>query len=105
MNLPLDAWLLAQHADQALMVQACVLDLITQQRSTLREAQHFAYLTDRVRLGRGESQVYGTQVHYGGVQNRASPIRLDDPTRVDQRRAAVGLEPLADYLKRFERRR
>lgn len=100
-----DAWLLAQHADRTPTVQACVLDLITQQRSTLREAQNYAYLTDRVRIGSGRAQVYGTQVQYDSVQNRASPSRLEDPAGVDRRRAAVGLEPLADYLKWFEKRR
>ncbi|GGN42703.1 DUF6624 domain-containing protein [Deinococcus daejeonensis] len=100
-----DAWLLAQHADRTPTVQACVLDLITQQRSTPQEAQNYAYLTDRVRIGSGRAQVYGTQVQYDSVQNRASPSRLEDPAGVDQRRAAVGLEPLADYLKRFEHRR
>ena len=104
-DLASNAWLLAQHADRAPMVQECVLDLISQQRSTLREAQNYAYLTDRVRIGSGRPQVYGTQVQYDDVQGKASPLRLEDPARVDQRRAAVGLEPLADYLKGFEKRR
>lgn len=104
-DLAFNAWLLAQHADRAPMVQECVLDLISQQRSTLREAQNYAYLTDRVRIGSGQPQVYGTQVQYDDVQGKASPLSLEDPARVDQRRAAVGLEPLADYLKGFEKRR
>ncbi|MFD1733026.1 DUF6624 domain-containing protein [Deinococcus malanensis] len=46
------AWLLAQHADARPAVQACILDLISQQFSTQAEAQNLAYLTDRVRLAR-----------------------------------------------------
>ncbi len=104
-DLASNAWLLAQHADRAPMVQECVLDLISQQRSTLREAQNYAYLTDRVRIGSGQPQVYGTQVQYDDVQGKASPLRLEDPARVDQRRAAVGLGSLAEYLKGFEKPR
>lgn len=100
-----NAWLLTQHADRSPELQACVLDLIGQQRSTPAEGQNLAYLTDRVRLARGEEQVYGTQVTYDDVQGRATPRMLSDPTRVNERRAKVGLGPIEDYLKGFERPR
>ena len=84
-QLAFNAWLLAQHADAAPSLQACALDLIGQQR-TLQEAQHFAYLTDRVRIGQGQPQLYGTQVAYDEVQ----------------RRAQIGLGSIEEYLKGFE---
>lgn len=97
-----DAWLLAQHADARPALQACILDLIGQQKSTPRENQNFAYLTDRVRLAQTLPQIYGTQVMYDAVQRRASPRMLEDPDHVNERRAKVGLEPIEDYLKSFE---
>ncbi|GGK36507.1 hypothetical protein GCM10008955_32920 [Deinococcus malanensis] len=99
------AWLLAQHADARPAVQACILDLISQQFSTQAEAQNLAYLTDRVRLARGEPQLYGTQVSYDDVQGKASPSWLEAPERVNERRARIGLESIEQYLKRFERPR
>lgn len=104
-QLSFTAWLLTQHADRSPELQACVLDLIGQQRSTPAEGQNLAYLTDRVRLARGEEQVYGTQVTYDDVQGRATPRMLSDPTRVNERRAKVGLGLIEDYLKGFERPR
>lgn len=104
-TLSFNAWLLTQHADQTPTLQACILDLIEQQQGTAAEAQNLAYLTDRVRLARGEAQVYGTQLTYDDVQGRASPRMLLDPTRVNERRARVGLGPIEDYLKGFERPR
>lgn len=101
-NLAADAWLLAQHADASTELQACILDLIGQQKSTAREEQNFAYLTDRVRLAQNQPQVYGTQVMYDDVQRKASPRMLEDPAGVNERRARLGLEPIEDYLKRFE---
>jgi hypothetical protein len=63
-------------------------------------AAELAYLTDRVLLAEGQPQVYGTQMlrkegHY-------VPKKLGDPEGVDQRRAAAGLEPVAEYQRRFD---
>ncbi|WP_052351907.1 DUF6624 domain-containing protein [Deinococcus pimensis] len=97
-----NAWLLAQHADATPALQLCVLKLIERQASTPAERTNLAYLTDRVLLARGEPQVYGTQVTVDDVAGKATPRMLRDPANVDARRRAVGLEPLADYLRRFE---
>ncbi|WP_407572261.1 DUF6624 domain-containing protein [Deinococcus altitudinis] len=104
-QLAFNAWLLTQHADRTPKLQHCVLDLITQQMSTLQERQNFAYLTDRVRLADNQPQVYGTQVSVDEVQNKASPRLLADPANVDRRRATMGLQPLAEYLKLFSKPR
>lgn len=104
-DLAFSAWLLTQHADARPAVQECVLDLMTQQSSTPEEATNLAYLTDRVRLANGQPQVYGTQVSFDDVQGKASPALLADPAHVNERRAGVGLEPIEEYLKQFERPR
>lgn len=104
-ELAFNAWLLTQHADLKPSLQACVLDLIEQQLSSQREAQNLAYLTDRVRLATGQPQLYGTQVMTDDVQGTAFPRMLEDPAHVNERRARIGLEPLEEYLKGFERPR
>jgi hypothetical protein len=60
-----------------------------------------AYLTDRVRCGAGLPQLYGTQMREH--EGRLIPQLIEDEANVDARRAAVGLEPLAEYVKRFQR--
>ncbi|MFJ5229278.1 DUF4135 domain-containing protein [Kitasatospora sp. NPDC088391] len=55
-----------------------------------------AYLTDALRRDEGRPQLYGTKFERdagGGLR----PCPIEDPDRVDERRAAVGLGPLADY--------
>lgn len=56
-------------------------------------------LTDRVTRNDGQLSEYGTQVVYKGagpsIQAVSRPLR--DPAHVNQRRAAVGLEPLKNY--------
>ena len=94
------AWLLAQHADADPAFQRRCLGLlgaaVEAGEASLLE---YAYLTDRVLLAEGRSQVYGTQVTRSG--GAYVPRDLRDPELVDERRAAAGLEPLAEYLERF----
>ena len=87
------AWLLAQHADRCPRLQRRCLTLL-QQAGADGEASgaDVAHLTDRVCLANGKPQVYGTQLV--ARDGRFVPLRLRDPETVDQRRAAVGLEPL-----------
>lgn len=61
--------------------------------------RELAYLTDRVLLFEGRQQVYGTQLAARG--GKWVPDNLRDPGTADERRAAVGMTPLAEYLARF----
>jgi hypothetical protein len=90
------AWLLAQHADQDPPLQRRCLELMRAVPGTEVSPGHIAYLTDRVLLAEGESQVYGTQMTM--VDGEYRPESLRDPDSVDQRRAAVGLDPMAKHL-------
>ena len=98
-----DAWLLVQHADRDRAFQREALGLM---EAAVAEGEasgsDFAYLTDRVRLAAGEPQVYGTQ--FKVVDGAPEPRELEDPDGVDARRAAVGLQPLAEYLESFRQR-
>ena len=93
-------WLLVQHADAEPGFQRRCLDLLTT-AAGVGEASpvEMAYLTDRVLLAEGQPQEYGTQAVAGG--DRWVPRDLRDPGTVDERRAAVSLGPLADYLARL----
>lgn len=93
------AWLLVQHADRDPSFQRHCLDLMTAMPTGEVEPQHIAYLTDRVLLAEGAPQLYGTQVQL--VDGVYRPRNQADPEGVDQRRASVGLEPLAQYLRHF----
>jgi hypothetical protein len=55
----------------------------------------FAMLTDRVLIHAGKPQRYGTQFRDDG--SGLKPGEMEDPAHVDQRRASVGLGPLAEY--------
>lgn len=64
------------------------------------EARDIAYLTDRILVGTGKKQKYGTQANFKDGKVVAAPI--DDELHVDERREALGVEPLKEYLKLIE---
>jgi hypothetical protein len=97
------AWLLAQHADHNPVQQRAFLDAL---RGAVDQGEassaHLAYLEDRVRVNAGRPQLYGTQFTVTGGEFGPHPI--EDPQRLDERRAEAGLEPFADYQARMQAR-
>jgi hypothetical protein len=94
------AFLIVDHAPLAVQKKYLpALQKATGQRDAV--PMWAAMLDDRVRTSEGRPQRYGTQVHKepGWTEWRLYPI--EDEIHVDDRRAAVGFEPLADYLKDF----
>jgi len=97
------AWLLAQHADRDPAFQRRCLDLLAEAAARGEASwMHVAYLTDRVLLAEGKPQEYGTQAT--GRDGRYVARDLRDPAGVDERRARVGLGPLAGYLAQMTER-
>jgi hypothetical protein len=92
----LAAWLLAQHADDDRAQQRAFLDALRGAVSQGEASEaHLAYLEDRVRVGLGQPQLYGTQ--FTVTDSELKPHQIEDAERLDERRAAVGLEPFAEY--------
>jgi len=89
------AWLLVQHADQDVEFQKRCLDLIKDLPQGEVSKRNLAYLEDRARVNEGRPQLYGTQ--FGGEGDAYGPKPIEDPDHVDERRAALGMESLADY--------
>jgi Family of unknown function (DUF6624) len=89
------AFLLVQHADLAFQKE--MLPLVEKSyKSGKLSGQSYALLLDRVLVGEGKPQVYGTQVkEWKGKEPVLQPI--EDETNVDKRRAEVGLFPLSEY--------
>ncbi|MGW2877047.1 DUF6624 domain-containing protein [Streptomyces sp. NPDC001233] len=93
------AWLLAQHADRHPQLQARCADLLA--AAVLHgdaEPSHLAYLEDRLAVARQQLQWFGTQFRASG-DGGWEPYPLQAPEGVDERRAEIGLEPLAEYAK------
>lgn len=95
------AWLIAQHADRQLDVQRRAVALMTAAVADgAASARDLAFLADRLAVNEGREQRYGTQI--GAVADgRPVPWPCEEPARLDERRAAVGIEPFDEYTARF----
>lgn len=58
---------------------------------------------DRIATDKGELQIYGGQMKYYPETQSFNVWPVYDPVNIDVRRAEIGLEPIAEYLKnRFD---
>ena len=94
------AWLIAQHADFDVEYQERMRLMRPLVNAGEADASEMAYLVDRVAVNNGEPQGYGTQIGCG--PDGAEPAKIADEANVDDRRAEVGLDPLADYLAEID---
>jgi hypothetical protein len=65
------------------------------------DSKGLALLEDRVALGEGKKQIYGSQLEMDYTTNLYILSPMIDPDNVDKRRAEVGLKPIAEYLNFF----
>jgi hypothetical protein len=63
---------------------------------------HEVYLQDRIYLNQGRHQIYGSQVLLDPETEKYFVLPLDEPENVDKRRAEVGLQPMVDYISKWD---
>lgn len=107
----LGADIIGKPGNSALFLVIQHADLETQQKylPLMREAvkignasaRNLALLEDRVALGLGERQIYGSQIGHDSKTEEYYVLPLDDPDNVDKRRAEVGLGELKDYVSNW----
>lgn len=92
------AWLIVQHAIARPEFQRRCLELLDEAAAagSIPPWQP-AYLLDRILTYEGRRQVYGTSFDWD-EHGLMSPRPIADPETVDDRRAAVGLPPLAEAI-------
>ena len=97
------AWLVLQHAIAHPRLQRkCLLRLKTAAAAGDIPWSHVAFLDDRICCFEERPQRYGTQFDWD-ASGELSPLPLQDPHRVDEFRAGVGLGPLAERTEQLRR--
>ncbi|MGF1462128.1 MAG: DUF6624 domain-containing protein [Maricaulaceae bacterium] len=96
-----NAWLIAQHAVADL---DWMTDILAEMEALLPQGEviprNFALLYDRVQVQNGRLQRYGSQFQCRDGCCVISP--MEDPDRVEDLRASVGLNSFADSAARFD---
>lgn len=96
------AFLILQHSDITYQKKYLPLTRAAVAAQEMRGSS-LALLEDRILMREGKKQIYGSQLRSNSAgQLEVHPI--EDEANVDQRRAAVGLPPLAEYLRGFAER-
>ena len=93
-------FLVIQHSD--LEIQENYLPLLQKAVLEGNTPPHFlALLQDRIEIRNDRPQIYGSQV--GRTETGESFVApMIDPDHVDERRASIGLDPMASYLSNFD---
>jgi hypothetical protein len=95
------AWLLAQHADHDKRFQKKALKLLKKIYSkNWRDVDpmNIAFLTDRILVGNGKKQIFGTQF-YMDKSGALKPYPIRNKSGLDERRKKYGIPPFKEYLK------
>lgn len=92
------AFMILQHAISTPDLQRRGLELILEAiPHGQANALDAAYLSDRVAVFEGNEQSFGTQFDWD-ADGLLSPAPIRDPAGVDERRASVGLPPMAETI-------
>lgn len=91
-------FLVIQHAD--IEVQEKYLPLMRKAvENGNARGTGLALLEDRVALRNGKKQIYGSQIGRNKDTGEYYVLPLEDPDKVDERRAAVGLGSMQEYIQ------
>ncbi len=95
------AWLVIQHAiGQPVFMRKCKSLLQAAVEKKKANPLHLAYLTDRIAVFEEKPQLYGTQFDWD-INGELSANTVDDLEKVDERRKAIGLNPLSEQTERM----
>ena len=93
------AWLVLQHAiGEPALLRAMLPVIQAHARRGELPGWQAAMLEDRVRALEGREQRYGTQLDWDEHGQLVTWPAVEEPETVDERRAVVGLPPLAETL-------
>lgn len=98
-----NAWLLVQHADHDPNFQKKCLELMKAEPNGEVSKKDIAYLEDRIAVGDGRNQIYGTQFHKN-TNGKVKPFPIKDPDNVNNFRKNIGLETLKENQKHIQER-
>ena len=94
-------WLVFQHADNDIRKEYFPLLKQAAKNGDIKKSA-MALMEDRILMYDGKPQVYGSQVIKDNKTDKWKLYNLENKETVDRRRKEVGLNPLSEYLKRWD---
>jgi hypothetical protein len=98
-------WLLVQHMDKHPGFQDSVLTKMKIEADKGNASLvNYAYLTDRVKINKGQLQIYGTQMTLNATKTSYEPKPTIEPEKLNERRGMVGLSTIESYIQSMNNR-
>jgi hypothetical protein len=94
-------FLVIQHSDLATQEKYLPVFRKAVEKNQMCSA-NLALLEDRVLVGKGQPQIYGSQIGYDNSTGRYFLLPLRNAQAVDSLRRQVDLEPLSNYLAHWD---
>ena len=94
------AFLILQHSELDMQQKYLAVFRDAAQSGEARGSS-YALLYDRILMGEGKRQLYGSQVRLDEASGDYYLWPIENEANVDQRRAELDMQPLAEYLKLF----
>ena len=94
------AYLVVQHSNGA-MQKKYLPDVKRMCESGELPWERYALMYDRMCTNENIPQRYGTHTTYNEKNGTMELYPLEDPSKIDDRRKEIGLEPLSDYLSKM----
>jgi len=96
----LAAFVVIQHADLLTQERYFPAMKLASERGDLKP-EALAILEDRIQLGKGKKQIYGSQIGQNRKTGVYYVLPLESPENVDQMRLEIGLPPMKIYVSRW----
>ncbi|CAM1349682.1 DUF6624 domain-containing protein [Tenacibaculum insulae] len=97
----LTIFLVIQHGNQEVKLKYLSMIQEALKKNWLPKRQ-YAMFYDRLVLGQGKKQLYGTQLAMSKENKKPYVLPLDDARNVDKRRAEMGLNSMQENLNRWD---
>ncbi|RPH32573.1 MAG: hypothetical protein EHM93_08840 [Bacteroidales bacterium] len=94
------AWLVIQHSNSELQ-EKYIPDIKKSCEANELPWERYAFVYDRWLFNSNKPQKYGTHTKYNEKTNSEELYPLQDESKVDEWRKELGLQPLSEYLSRF----
>ena len=96
------AFLVLQHSDLDMQLKYANLLAELDSKDEI-DKSNYALFLDRIRFRQSQKQLFGSQINYDAEKDKyfIDLNTIEDPNKINQRRKEYGLEPIEDYLKRY----
>ena len=96
------AFLVLQHSDLDMQLKYANLLAELDSKDEI-DKSNYALFLDRIRFRQSQKQLFGSQINYDAEKDKyfIDLNTIENPNKINQRRKEYGLEPIEDYLKRY----